>query len=661
MPTQRGTVLSKSKVMSEESKIASRGKLMKGCDSKMGSKAQSFIVKLASKLAEELEIAADAEVSSRFNAALESLPPGKLRDSLMTNSTEGFKTFSSEVRRLRPQRTRAIDPAPTPPVKVSKGKGKRRLAGTGGVVAEDIVPCTLELYIKKRAVAEEDKALESLRVLAMNPRAPSDLLLAAMERIKSVERKGGDGRRGIKKRRKASEGEGFIGIKADSASSGDDGAGLTEVLVNMSTLAEAVAIDILGFRTVRGQAFYLAEANRLASQAVQCLSKGARATQPGPWASQGAAEETLGHLLRFLYTSRLTAPMTRPASGREANDGSEFTLQCIPKTELVEVSPQKSIACLLAHYTVALVLFKCRLDAHNDREGRGRGIGRGKGRGRSFTDATALVRRLAESSAQCLGSRVSCVGNGGKGSSSDSDNSSCEDEGDEREGDWGPIIEHILCLCAGSFLSWDEAGPLDMLRCIGGLCLPATPGKKPDSAVPLEATMVLAPLCSRLLARILKPIKPSTAIDKGEKASLYLKRAYASRLVSSLFHLLNSSTDFSKSSTTLATTQPPPAEAVASVRVKRSFTGAGVGPVPSSLIDFLDRVERLSVPPPARPALDELVSRANRASARERRGISRGSNEAVAAAAVKEGLRAAEACGPSSLGPLVDAVESVIA
>ncbi|CAM9880249.1 unnamed protein product, partial [Choristocarpus tenellus] len=482
-------------------------------------KAHRFIIKLASKLTSEAGAATDRdEILAQFQAAIESLPQGKLRETLAKNTKSSSEVFSKEVIRLGTTITGKL---------VTRGEGKQKI-GLSTEEPTNTLVCTYDMYQEKRVLAQKETDGYSLYTLAANPRAPCDLLLSAMARKSEVVKRT---KHDKNKRLKGGAAKGLAALHSKVFID------LDANLADMRTLSKAIAIDVNGLLSSRGQAFYAARANVLASRAVRCLvelvrvqeeTKNGHAAGPIGYISQTQAssiEKSLGLILRLLnaigLAIRSLAPRTGVSSSMWGEAGVIFDLSCVPKTSSSEGSVGKSVAYLLAHYAAVLMLAVGLIPPLGGREES------------SEASSAALVRRVSNLSVS------GCTEDDNGSSNSDSDSYGDSEEEFESAGrvqgrGQEAAAEHVLILCAGH-LHGDELKTLEMLQCVGTLCFPwSSASTKTLSPLPHRAAVAIAPVCSSLLSCLPQTRSKSPGVNN---ASLYLKRAFAAKIVSHLLLL----------------------------------------------------------------------------------------------------------------------------
>ncbi|CAM9821791.1 unnamed protein product, partial [Laminaria digitata] len=605
--------------------------------------ATKFMTGLANHLASDDMGQGTAAIEGALRAAVGALPKGKLKTELAKDEALTVERLVAEVRA----------------VKAKKQAASAADAGPGEAQA-DVVPCTVELYGRARRVAEEGSSggaagssggsgnrssLLLLRSLALNPRAPLDLLVKAM---------GTD--------------------DANNARSGTAVATLESGVGGLRSLVKALAADPRSAVSASGVAFYANRAADLAAAILAALTKeeafgsgdGNAAAVATAAAAVAVATEGLGLILRVLQLAGLavsaaalssTPPLASDGGGgRLADPAGALLLSCLPKTTSITTAgagagaatargaggegaaaaaagggvegaarslppARVSVARLLAHYAAAMAACSA-----------------------GWKGGAAVLVKGARSAAAVAGEK-----RGGDGNESSSSSSSSSDESDDERGDGGGALgRHLSALSAGH-LSGNETATLEFLRCVGDAAFPAACGSGSRSghprqvALPVAAAASLAPTCARVLARLPRP-----SASPPPTAAQFLKRAYAFRVVEALgqaatacrFKGANSGGGGRGRSRDGGGNAPGIGGDTSAVR-PWDFVGAAAAPV--ALLDFLGRPEApLAVGGGAAgTALKELASRRRKP------------------AAVAELLRFSAACAPASLGPLLAAMEKL--
>lgn len=254
--------------------------------------------------------------------------------------------------------------------------------------------------------------------------------------------------------------------------------------------------------------------------------------------------------------------------------------------------------------------------------------------------------------------RAHSVGAGGERGGDEDDSSSSDSDGDvesesEEEEDGGEcnaISRHLLTLCA-SHIAGEETATLEFLQSVGKYCYET--GSRPRLAQDIAAT--LAPICARTIARLPRP-----SAAPAPSAVLFLRRAYAFRVVESFVQLLNNTTlwldvdgdrqhnNYASSLVAVGQKQRNRSSSSASSAAAnaRQWDFIGAAEAPHDLLEFLGRPEAgVAVGGAGATAIDTL-----------RELAARRHNPA----AVGEFLRSSKACSPRKLGPLLEVVENLI-
>lgn len=596
------------------------------------------------------EVEIDVEGAGR--AAVDALPAGKLRTELRRDEEVTTAALRTHVEALRAkqhqqqqQRRQKSPEANRSQKKNANGPGSEKDRATpavaGAAAAGGVVPCTVRLYREARAAAASgDNKL--LQALAVNPRAPLDLLVDAV----------------------------------GASTSRDSTETLETAVAGMRTLAAALATDPKAAVSSRGVAFYAERAAVLASSATAAVTKGDTAVSKETSAAGGAAvAEACGFMLRILQVAGLAVNNTAAASARGADghddaDGEEdgepssaavtypadrLLLPCSPEassppsdvvlaaaaaaagapaTKPPPPPAHLSVARLLAHYAVTAAVCSTLRD-------------KGPGGAAAAAAAPSFIR-IARAIATGRG-----AGGRGDGSESDSSVSSSEGDDDDDNSSHGysssrTLSQHLSALCAAG-LAGSEPATLEFLRCVGdAVCAVAPEKPAATNAYSIDDAAVrasLAPPCSRALARLPRP-----AASPPPTAAQFLKRAYAFRVVDTLNRSVVAAsppTSLSSKKTAVTALALSGGGGGGDGGVSRacSWDFVGAGAVSPPLLEFLERPEAAVAvgKGPARAAVEELA-------AARRRGDG-------GPAAVVELLRSSPNCATSTLSALLSAME----
>ncbi|CAM9380394.1 unnamed protein product, partial [Scytosiphon promiscuus] len=612
-----------------------------------GAATHRFLRGLAAQLASEADEAdgqVHIDIHGALQAALEALPKGKLKGSLLKSEHEALQTLVAEFESVRQQQgEREREPE-------SDGRGRSDAATPGDAVAAgasagDIVPCTVQLYRRARAIAEEagscTKESKLLKALALSPRAPLDLLVDAVG---------------------ATDAGSTLGDLAAIASPT-----LESAVAGLRSLAKALGADPRAALSPAGLAYFADRAAVLASSAAKVLaSDGADGVgDEAGEAAEATTGEALGLMLRILQVAGmgLSAPGGAMVAGEgDAGNGDgcaqgeaacdRLLLPCSPEASSPSKqagpppSARRSVARLLAHYVVAAAACCTR------RQSRAGG-------------AAAVIKRARAAAA-------------GQARSTDPDNATDDDssdssDDDDSDGDGdgegaASLSRHLSALCAAN-LAGNELATLEFLRCVGdALFVAPEAGTAMASSPPsvggggggggVSIFVCVAPACARALARLPRP-----SASPAPTAAEFLRRAYAFRVVdaldqsaasASLLSSLSGSARKGAATTSAAVSlvsrgrggrrsaaSGAPSQGAARTPARWDFVGeAGA---PPSLLHFLGRPEGpVAVGKgPAGAALKKLASRRQ------------------SPAEVAELLRSSPACAPSALGPLLSAMEGL--
>lgn len=551
---------------------------------------------------------------SLFRVAVAALPKGKLKRALEKDEVGNVERLAAELRAL----TGKDAAEATPPARANKQRknlvqGFGLAAPSAGGSRSDVVPCTVELYAKARELATEssEKGDHSLlRSLAVNPRAPVDVLIEAM----------------IDKR-----------VISDASPNKTD---LGSVLIEMRNLKKVMVADPSAAATP-------SLADRMANLASVVMEAASTTNGPGTGDLDSAmASEALGLTLRMLQVSGLVSPPNWTSGNPAAVDllADRLLLPCFqemtgPPRGAERGASIKSLAgrrsasmsFLLAHYAAALAA--CSVDWEGG--------------------SNALLRSVRLAAAAAAGTAMDHQCHVG-GEMSPRDESSDEGESEEDEGEedimdgipgFDPLTRHLLTLCAG-YLPNEESAKLDFLRCLGDACfVPRVGEPEPRRSKPLLPPTVavrLAATCSRVLS--LLP-RPSASPDLS--AVHFLKRAYAARVVRALGRMSSVTSKVEncsrrRKSALLSFRSDRGGASLDSPAIVQPWDFVGSSEVPPGLLDFLKRPEAPAVVgrgTAAEAALQVLASRCDRP------------------ALLVEALRSAEECTPSVLSQLLSAVE----
>lgn len=649
--------------------------------------ATKFMAGLAHRLASD-DIGQDqdtAVVEGVLRAAVSALPKGKLKAELTRDESLTVERLVAEVRAVKAKKQGAASSAAdtgsgvggvTLPAKKGQVVAEGNEGGGGDLAArqgEDVVPCTIQLYGRARRQAEEDSSSGGsggsgigssslLRSLALNPRAPLDLLVKVM----------------------GTDSDAANGGSGTAVAAGAEAA-LRSAVDSMRSLVQALAADPGAALSVSGVTFYahraadLAAAMAAALTAKAFVSRGgvsggsgggaARAGSGDDNAAVAVATEGLGLMLRVLQLAGLAVSSVAVSSARASNSGGgsggtrfadpagTLLLSCLPETTSTitagaeegagagagggaggesasaQVLPpaRVSVGRLLAHYTAAMTACS----------------GGWKGGSAALVKAARL--------AAVVGAKR---GDGNNSSSSDSSSDESDDDDEEsnvgrmaggggESGGGGALRRHLSALCAGH-LSGNEIATLEFLRCVGDAAFPQGEASasglgsgqcRHQPTLPVASAASLAPSCARALARLPRP-----SASSPPTAAFFLKRAYAFRVVEALGQqaamsgLKGITATGGRGRGGGGGGNSP---GVGDGSTVRPWDFVGAAAVPVALLEFLGRPEApLAVGGGAAgAALKELSSR--------RRNP----------AAVVELLRSSAACAPASLGPLLSAME----
>lgn len=681
--------------------------------------ARRFISSLAKQLATDSELDGSAttgtaslvEVESVFGAALGALPEGKLKRELQRDEAATIQQLAAELGALNSSHTVVGDAAvvvgaTTSEAIVHQRKGvfeQRKKGKRGGAAREksevvdttaadtvEVVPCTTQLYGVARekalrnsngsdAQGQQQQNSSLLRVLALNPRAPLDLLVDAMweasagaqaranllsflENKQAPRPAAGSVPIGATLRQQEGEGDEMDVDARVASSSGVLATTLKSAVDGMGNLVKVLAADPNAAVSASGLAFYahraavLSEAARggvlregAGAAAGAAVAGGANGVAGGSSGVDSTVTEALGLMLRILQVAELAssaAPFAPEGGGAPSDAADKLLLPCVPETtrtcsgdgSTVVPAARRSIARLLADY--AVILAACSA-------------------GRKEGAAAALIKNA----------RVWAAGGGDQDDDSSSSSSSDDEESDEEEaalggtgagftaasGGNGVLSRHLLALCA-AHLSGDEGATLEFLRCVGDACFvprAAVSAAAEDGSgrrqqqcslllLSAAASASLARPCARALSRLPRP-----SASPAPTATLFLKRAYAARVVETL----GRTPEAPKTPTTTMTSLQKwkghrAATTTATIgdgdnNAARSWDFVGAAPAPGALLDFLGRSEA----PVAVGGGDAGIALKALAARRE------------SAAAVGELLRSSKACAPAGLGALLAAME----
>lgn len=656
--------------------------------------ARRFISSLAKQLTNDSEVGGTAtatcsllEVEGAFRAALGALPKGKLKRELQRDEAATIQQLAAELGALNSSHTAsdtAVEATSEPLVQrkgtehgeTGRDGAAHRKSEAGpttdavsgdGPTGEVVVPCTVQLYglARQKALRNSTRSWNSdtqcqqnsvLRALALNPRAPLDLLVDAMWKASAGAQARAELLSFLEKKQAPRPAAGSVPIGAplpaapadaedgdqmdvDTRTSSAAVATLKSAVDGMRNLVKALAADPNAAVSASGLAFYAHRAAVLAEEARRgVLREWIAAAEGRSWSGGGAdgaagssevdgvVMAALGLMLRILQVAELAssaAPFFASAEGGALNDPADkLLLPCVPETtrassdgSAVVPAARRSIARLLADYSV--VLAACSAEWKGG--------------------AAALIK----------GARAWAAGGGDQHDDS-SDSSSGDEESDEEEAavgraritaseDGGVLSRHVLTLCA-AHLSGDEDATLEFLRCVGDACFAPhaedQSGRRQQSSLSSAVSSSLARPCARALSRLPRP-----NASPAPTATLFLKRAYAARVVEALGRTPASSTTTSlqkrtghRAATTTTTTGSNAA---------RPWDFVGAAPAPRVLLDFLGRPEA----PVAVGDGDAGEALRSLAARRE------------SAAAVGELLRSSKACAPAGLGALLVAME----
>lgn len=626
MPDQREKAENRQKMEGSTSTLspkAKKGRYVSNPSAKSKATTAALITKFMSGLAAQLlpEEANDnssngpVDAVRSFRVAVAALPKGKLKRALEKDEAGNVERLAAELRALAAKDAADPPAKATPPVRANEQcsnlvQGSGLAAPSADGSRAEVVPCTVKLYAKARELATErskkgDHSL--LRSLAVNPRAPADVLMEAM----------------IDKR-----------VISEASSNETD---LGSVLIEVRNLTRVMVADPSAAATPL-------LADRLAKLASAVAEAASTAYSGGTGELDSAmASEALGLALRVLQVSGLVSPLNRTTGQPVAVDvlADRLLLPCFQEktgaprgtergasTKPLPGRRSTSTSFLLAHYASALAA--CSIGWEGG--------------------STALLRsvRLAAAAGTATGHQRHV---GGEISPRDESSDECESEEDEGKEemvdgipDFDPLMRHLLTLCAGH-LSNEESATLDFLRCLGDICfVPRVGEQEPRRSQPLLPPTVavrLATTCSRVLS--LLP-RPSASPDLS--AVHFLKRAYAARVVRALGRMSFASSEVESSSRrrkgALLSFGNDRSDWAGTAAVVQPWDFVGSSEVPPGLLDFLKRPEAPAVVgrgTAAEAALRVLASRRDRP------------------VSLIEALRSAEECAPSALGPILSAVE----
>ncbi|CAN0014479.1 unnamed protein product, partial [Hapterophycus canaliculatus] len=677
MPARKASTVS-TKRKSPEGRSPAPGSKTKKPRQPSAAATHRFLRGLAAQLASGADEThgVDIDIQGALQAALEALPEGKLKAALLRNQAEAIETLLAEFESVRQQhgegKREAKNSGGRGRIDAASGGGGDATSAGAGAGAGEVVPCTVQLYRRARAIAEDvgGSTVERklLKALALSPRAPLELLVDALGATRSGDH-------------------------------GDDPSVPTTLefaVAGLRSLAKALGADPRAALSGNGLAFFADRAAVLASSAARAL-RSKCGDGGGDEAAEAAATEgeALGLMLRILQVAGmgLSAPDNAAAAGeRRRVDGDDDThaavdpserllLPCSPETSSPSIqclglsfggvmltptissgprkslslqarslpSARRSVARLLAHYVVSAAACSIRRQK----------------------EAGAAAAVIASARAAAIGrAGTTSPGTGTDGESSDSSSSSSDDEENEEEEDAGDgykkndlhafLSRHLFTLCAAN-LAGNEPATLEFLRCVGDAFFVAPEaGTAVNSSTSVggrpSILVCLAPACGRALARLPRP-----SASPAPTAAQFLRRAYAFRVVDALNQsaasasLSSSSGSAGMGATTTAavaivhrsrgvggfTESSPAYRVVARTPARWDFVGAAGAP--PSLLHFLGRPEGpIAVGKgPAGAALKELASRSR------------------SPADVAELLRSSPACAPAALGPLLSAMEGL--
>lgn len=311
-----------------------------------------FLRGLAAQLASEADEAdgqVDIDIRGALQAALGALPEGKLKGALLKNEHEALETLVAEFESVLQQQQQQEDKKEADKSD-SSGSGDAAAAlgdaaaSTGGA-SEVVVPCTVQLYRRARAIAENtgssNNATERnlLKALALNPRAPLDLLVDAVATTD-----GGN----------------------NTASSDPSTTTTLEAAVGgLRSLTKALGADPRAALSPAGLAFFADRAAVLASSAAKAMTAASKRSDDRDQAGAATGEEALGLMLRVLQVAGmgLSARGVAEDGGADgAGDGNtqgaaepsqRLLLPCSPETSSasaqVRTVPTSVRVCEFAH------------------------------------------------------------------------------------------------------------------------------------------------------------------------------------------------------------------------------------------------------------------------------------------------------------------------
>lgn len=318
MPARTASTVS-TKRESPESQSPASGSKAKKHRQPPAAATHRFLHGLAAQLASEADEAdgdVNIDIHGTLQAALGALPKGKLKSALLRNEPGAIETLVAEFASVRQQQQQGDFEGE------SEGRGRSDSATAGGDSAsggagEVIVPCTVQLYRRARAVAEDPEGTRAekklLEALALSPRAPLDLLVNA------------------------------IGA-TDSGNTGGDTSATTTLeaaIAGLRSLAKALGADPRAALSSGGLTFFADRAAALASVAAIALNSGGDG-------DEAATGDALGLMLRLLQVAGMglsasdNAAKASERGGEDGDDGGKQGVSNPSERLLLPCSPETS-------------------------------------------------------------------------------------------------------------------------------------------------------------------------------------------------------------------------------------------------------------------------------------------------------------------------------
>jgi hypothetical protein len=253
--------------------------------------AEQFLLKLAERVAAEEETD-DVTPDVRLRAAIDSLPASYLQRALAADFQTSLAKFTTAL------------------VKKQHAQQKKRKRPAAQPVAQSFNACTKAAYesLRAQALADNDQAL--LAALALEPTAPSDILLASVKQLQKP------------------------AVSTD----------LSDVIREVHGLTAALSAEFSAFSSEQSLAAFAVRAYRASERLLAKL--------PAQQKSKGLG----GAIQALAALQQLLSALHSKAEGLTLRSGQFKLALYTPAPQRPEMSLQQAAACALAQYGAALAL-----------------------------------------------------------------------------------------------------------------------------------------------------------------------------------------------------------------------------------------------------------------------------------------------------------------